>query len=139
MITVRHGEASSLTASGAGSTRDPELLKHGAGSVLHAILDNVVDDYQPALDGLDNDIDEVEDAAVLGRATSDPTERIYKLKREVLSFRKARPRRWSSRSTGSPAATTARSTRGSATYFRDVNDHLLRAVRDQLDADRATC
>ena len=40
---------------------DPKHLRRGPGAVLHAILDRVVDDYQPAIEGLETDIDEVEE------------------------------------------------------------------------------
>ena len=39
---------------------DPELLRQGPNAVLYAVLDKVVDDYGPVLDGLQNDIDEIE-------------------------------------------------------------------------------
>ena len=35
-------------------------------AVLHAILDRVVDDYAPVMDGLDNDIEEVEQEVFAG-------------------------------------------------------------------------
>ena len=52
----------------------------------------------------------------------------------------ARPRRCWSRSTGSRAAASTSSPRRSETYFRDVNDHLLR-VHEQLESlrDLLTC
>ena len=54
MITVRHGEASSLHGVREGLEDDPEHLRHGPGAVLHAIVDRVVDDYQPAVEGLED-------------------------------------------------------------------------------------
>ena len=41
---------------------DPELLALGPEAVLYAILDEVVDEYTPVVDGVENDIDEIEDA-----------------------------------------------------------------------------
>ena len=82
----RRGELARGRAAGARGR--PERLKHGPSSALHAILDTVVDDYQPAIDGLENDIDEVEEQLFSGERVN-PAERIYKLQREVLSFRKA--------------------------------------------------
>ncbi|HZC12480.1 MAG TPA: CorA family divalent cation transporter, partial [Thermoleophilaceae bacterium] len=60
VITVRHGEASSLKPVREALEKDPERLRCGPGAVLHGILDRVVDDYAPAIDGLQQDIDEVE-------------------------------------------------------------------------------
>ena len=60
LITVRHGEGSSLAEARQALERDPERMRSGPSAALHAILDQVVDDYAPAIEGLENDIDEVE-------------------------------------------------------------------------------
>ena len=88
IITVRHGEASSLKPVREALEHDADHLRRGPGAVLHAILDRVVDDYVPAIQGLETDIDEVEDELFSGERTN-PAERIYRLQREVLQFRKA--------------------------------------------------
>jgi magnesium transporter len=131
VITVRHGEASSLTGVRETLDSDPKRLKHGPSSALHAILDRIVDDYQPAIAGLDQDIDQLEEQLFSGERVN-PAERIYRLQREVLSFRKA---------TAPLVEPIDKLARGHylqihpeiRDYFRDVNDHLIR-VRDQLDA-----
>jgi magnesium transporter len=133
VITVRHGEASSLHGVREALESDPAHLRRGTGAVLHAILDKVVDDYQPAIQGLETDIDEVEDELFSGQRTN-PAERIYRLQREVLQFRKA------SAPLVDPIAKLAAGHYAQVhpeihDYFRDVNDHLMRA-RDQLDAMR---
>jgi magnesium transporter len=133
VITVRHGQASSLAPVREALDAEPERLKHGPSSALHAILDRIVDDYQPAIEGLETDIDEVEEQLFSGERVN-PAERIYKLQREVLSFRKA---------TAPLVEPVDKLARGHymqihpeiRDYFRDVNDHLIR-VRDQLDAMR---
>jgi magnesium transporter len=133
VITVRHGEASSLHGVREALESDPAHLRRGPGAVLHAILDKVVDDYQPAIQGLETDIDEVEDELFSGQRTN-PAERIYRLQREVLQFRKA------SAPLVDPLSKLAAGHYVQIhpeihDYFRDVNDHLIRA-RDQLDAMR---
>jgi magnesium transporter len=133
IITVRHGEASELKDVRRTLEEQPELLRHGPGAVLHAVVDRVVDDYAPAITGLGQDIDEVEDEVFSGNR-SNPAERIYKLKREVLQF---------SHAVGPLVEPVDRLARGKyevihpevRTYFRDVNDHLLRA-HDQLEGYR---
>jgi magnesium transporter len=133
IITVRHGAASELTDVRRRLERDPEQLARGPGAVLHAIVDRVVDDYAPALAGLSQDIDEVENEVFSERRTN-PSERIYKLKREVLEFNRA---------AGPLVEPVDRLARGHyelihpevRAYFRDVNDHLLR-VHDQLEGYR---
>jgi magnesium transporter len=133
IITVRHGEASELGGVRRQLEEKPELLQHGPGAVLHAIVDRVVDDYAPAIAGLGEDIDQVEDQ-VFSEVRTSAAERIYKLKREVLQFAHA---------VGPLVDPVDRLARGKyavihpevRTYFRDVNDHLLRA-HDQLEGFR---
>jgi magnesium transporter len=130
LITVRHGEASELQEARRALERDQERMTCGPSAALHAILDKVVDDYTPALDGLNNDIDEVEQELFSGKRVN-PGERIYRLQREVLEFRRA---------VAPLVEPVDRLARGQyehvhqdvRDYFRDVSDHLIRA-RDQLD------
>jgi magnesium transporter len=133
IITVRHGEASSLHDVRLTLEKDEERLRRGPGAVLHAILDRVVDDYQPAVEGLGQDIEQVE-AQVFSSERGNPAERIYKLKREVLEF---------SRAVSPLIDPVERLAAGKfgvvhpeiQTYFRDVTDHLLR-VNEQIDSYR---
>lgn len=125
IISVRHGEASSLGGVRAQSEAKPELLGHGPGWVMHAIVDRVVDDYEPVLAGLENDIDEVEVQVFAG--AQNPAERIYKLIGEVLELHHA---------TGPLVHVLGQLTSGRfqvipeevGNYFRDVYDHTLRVV-----------
>ena len=133
IVTVRHGTATDLHPVREQIERDPEHLRRGPGAVLHAIVDRVVDDYVPAIEGLQTDIEEVE-AAVFSSLRRSSAERIYKLKREVLEFhRAAEPlvepinRLAAGRYDVVPAEVRE--------YFRDVNDHLIR-VREQLEGFR---
>jgi magnesium transporter len=133
VITVRHGKASELHGVRTSLEADPKRLAHGPGAVLHAIVDRVVDDYGPAISGLGEDVEEVE-GEVFSPDRSNPTERIYKLKREVLEF---------GRATTPLLDPVDRLARGRyevipepvRAYFRDVDDH-LRRVREQLDGYR---
>ncbi len=125
IITVRHGEASALHDVRLALERDREHLARGPGAALHAIMDRVVDDYAPALRGLEIDIDQVEEE-VFSPSRTNPAERIYHLKREVLEFIRA---------TAPLIDPLDRLAAGHyaqvhpevTTYFRDVNDHILRA------------
>ena len=87
VITVRHAEQPDLAAVRRRLEQDPDLLAHGPYAVLYAIMDKVVDDYGPVLDGLLDDIDEIE-VQVFG---GDPgvSRRIYQLSREVIEFQRA--------------------------------------------------
>ncbi len=97
-------------------------------AVVHAILDRVVDDYRPVLDGLDHDIVEIE-AEVFSPDRTNPAERIYRLKRQVLDlYRNIEPliEPLERLQTGSHPFSTGGIDLGP--YFRDVNDHLRRGV-----------
>jgi magnesium transporter len=87
VITVRHGEEPDLAEVRRRLEANPELLNHGPYAVLYAIMDKIVDDYRPVLDGLQDDIDEIEVQVFNG----DPhaSKRIYTLSREVIEFQRA--------------------------------------------------
>jgi len=133
VITVRHGDTSSLHDVRERLEQNSQLLSHGPGAVLHAIVDKVVDDYGPAIAGLQEDIEQVEEE-VFSEARTNAAERIYKLNREVLQFNRA---------TGSLMVPIDKLAAGRyelihpevRTYFRDVNDHLVR-VHEQLESFR---
>jgi magnesium transporter len=88
IVTVRHGEAADLQPARRLLERDhPKLLDAGPASVVWAILDQAVEGYDPVIAGIDDDIEEVEEAVFRGGTES--TERIYFLKREVIEFHRA--------------------------------------------------
>jgi magnesium transporter len=87
VIAVRHGEASELAPARRRLEERSELLRGGPAAVVWAIIDKVVDDYAPVVDGIDNDISEVEREIFSDGA--DATQRIYFLKREVIEFHHA--------------------------------------------------
>lgn len=126
VVSVRHGEASALALVRRKLEDQPDLLRCGPISVLHAVADHVVDDYFPVMDGIEEDIEQVESQVFEDDRVS-PTERIYRLKREVLEFhRNASP-------LGEALSPLVRgavpySTDHMSDYFRDVADHLTRVV-----------
>jgi magnesium transporter len=87
VVVVRHGEGTELRGARQRLEERHDLLKLGPASVVWAIVDKVVDDYMPVVAGIDDDIEEVE-AAVFD-TESEPTERVYFLKREVIEFHRA--------------------------------------------------
>jgi magnesium transporter len=126
LVTVRHGSASELHDVRTETEKRGDLLRCGPSAVLHAIIDRVVDDYEPVLAGIEDDIEELEEQ-VFSPSRSNPTERIYKLKREVLEMHRA---------TGPLVEPLDKLSKGHygdivhddiREYFRDVYDHVLRA------------
>ena len=96
-------------------------------SIVHAIVDRVVDDYAPVLTGIENDVDEIENE-VFGGESREVSRRIYRLSREVIEFRRA---------TGPLPDVLARLIDESGDdeekrYLRDVQDHAIR-VHERLD------
>lgn len=134
VVTVRHGQASALAEVRHALECNPELLARGPGSVLHAVADHVVDGYLPVIDGIDNDLVEVE-REVFSPQRTNSAERIFKLKREVLEFhRNTNPLLDSFEQLRSGRLPAIDPSLGD--YFRDVEDHLLRVVSriDGLDS-----
>ena len=64
------------------------FLRNGPAMALYAVLDHCVDGYEVAARGVDVDIQQVE-LEVFSDDVNNPTERIYKLEREVLDFARA--------------------------------------------------
>jgi len=125
VVTVRHGEASPLHDVRLDLEAHPDLLGIGPSSVLYAVADRIVDDYAAVIEGIEVDVEEVE-VEVFSGVASNPAERIYRLKREVLGFRRAVTaltgpmQRLSTKQAGLPLDPRT------GEYFRDVHDHLVR-------------
>jgi magnesium transporter len=88
VISVRHGTATDLHPVRLRLEHRGDLLNCGPSAVLHAIVDKVVDDYSPVVTGVSDDVEEVE-KEVFSDDGINPTERIYKLKRETVELHKA--------------------------------------------------
>jgi magnesium transporter len=126
VITVRHGDGSDLHPVREAVEKRPDLLRCGPGAVLHAVIDRVVDEYEPAVQGLETDIQQVEEQ-VFSDDSSNPAQRIYRLEREVLELQRA------VRPLAAPVDRLARGhfdliTPELRDYFRDVHDHVLRVA-----------
>jgi len=89
VVTVRHSETPDLAHVRARMERTPELLALGPEAVLYAIVDEVVDEYEPVVLGLENDIDEIEDQLFGDDDDEQLTRRIYDLSTEVITFQRA--------------------------------------------------
>lgn len=126
VAVVRHGGTSRLVDVRKRLEADPDELAYGPGAVLLEIIDQVVDDYATVLEGLEDDIGQVEEE-VFSDTDLTPTERIYRLKQQVLIFRHA------TQPLLEPLDRLARGRfqgihRELREYYRDVHDHLTRVV-----------
>ncbi|MFD7072917.1 magnesium/cobalt transporter CorA [Nocardioides sp. NPDC059952] len=122
VITVRHGRGSRLApARELLETSEEQLLTEGSYSAVYAVVDYIVDGYVRVMDGLTEDVDEVETSVFSNERTRDSA-RIYRLKRELAEVRRAvMPLREPVRrfATGEGAIDP-----DLRPYFRDVLDHL---------------
>jgi magnesium transporter len=132
VITVRHGVASELSAARDRLERRPDLLQHGTSAVLWAILDKIVDDYAPVVEGLEQDVDEVEATVFQGSPAA--TERIYRLRAEATDFYRA------VHPLLGPLDSLQRGSYAHVDhhlipFFRDINDH-LKLVNEEVIGQR---
>lgn len=134
VITVRHGEHGGLSSMRAALESNPDQLSLGPSVVLHAILDRIVDDYLAVAAALQSDIDEAETSVFAGVNRFAEANRLYIVKREVLSLRRAvaplsaplrmlaeRPMRFIHEDVRK--------------YFGDVDDHLSHVVEQVAGFD----
>jgi magnesium transporter len=127
VITVRHGRHGSLGPLREELESEPLQLAKGPSAVLHAVADHVVDDFLSVTDSVQGDVDDVETAVFAEEGARVDPGRIYQLKRELLELKRA-------------VVPLSRPLEDLATrpirvvdaeiqaYFRDVSDHLQRAV-----------
>jgi len=87
VVTVRYEGIPALDEVRRRLEGEPELLRQGPQPILHEIMDQIVDDYEPVLEGLGTDIQEVEGEVFGGNAGV--SQRIYELSRELVQFQRA--------------------------------------------------
>jgi magnesium transporter len=125
VVTVRHGAPGELSSLRHDLEQRPDLLRWGPWAVAYAICDQLVDTYLAVADGIEADLENIEDQ-VFARATTDRIAHIYQLKRELVEFRRAvAPLQRPLAELIDEASRLPRETRR---YLRDVHDHLLRVV-----------
>jgi len=114
--------------------REPQLLKLGAGFVMYALIDAVVDRYLPVIEDLEDEFDVIERRIFSGTPSRANVEQLYAFKQKLTTLhhavgplQEAIGRLQSGRT---PAIC-----RGMEDYFRDVHDHLLR-INQMVDGLR---
>ena len=125
VLTVRHRTQIGFSAVRARTEREPELLRHGAGFVFYALIDNVVDRYFPVLDQLETRLETAEEQLFESAATRGKIEELYAIKRELMTLKhavaplmEAVGKLYGGR--------VPQLCQGTQDYFRDVYDHLAR-------------
>jgi magnesium transporter len=130
VVTVRHGDNDVVSRVRKELDHNSDLLGGGPSAVLYRLVDIVVDGYADVAAEIDVDVSDIE-VQVFGGDPVDHSERIYKLKREVLQFRSAVQPLAPAVEELAAGAVPGVSPKA-AEYFRDVHDHLLR-VGDRID------
>jgi magnesium transporter len=134
LVTVRHGASLSYAPARARVEREPELLALGPTFGLYAVLDYIVDNYQPIVDEFQGALNALEQDVFADTYRRDTIVRLYELKRELTQMRfSVAPLQ----DILSPLARTQEALvpREVRPYFRDVLDHVQR-VNDAIDTMR---
>ena len=134
LITVRHGASLSYASVRQRMEREPEALALGPSAALHAVLDFVVDNYQPIASDFENELDALEQDVFAESYKRGTIQRLYELRKELTRMRLAAAPMQDilSQITRAPAFAIPEEVRP---YFRDVHDH-ARRVGDTIDTLR---
>jgi magnesium transporter len=116
--------------------REPHMLQQGAGFVLYALMDAVVDRYFPIIDALEMELEQIEERIFIRGSQQANIERLYELKRKVMTMRHvvAPLQDAIAKLHGGRVPAVCMNTQE---YFRDVHDHLQR-IGGALDTMRDT-
>ncbi len=136
VLSVRQHSERGFADVRARAEREPELLKNGAGYVLYALMDAVVDRYFPMIDSVEMELERVEDQLFSGKAPRENIEALYYVKQKLTTLKHA----------AAPllehvgklfGGRVPQVCAGLGDYFRDVYDHLVR-INQSIDAARET-
>lgn len=134
LLSVRHGASRSYAPARRSCEQAPEHLAYGPSYALYAILDFVVDNYLPIVQGFRQELQELEQDVFGDASNRDVTRRLYDMQRELLTLKLA--------------TTPLQDILGQLVrlhpevirdevrpYFRDVQDHVNR-VSDAINSMR---
>jgi magnesium transporter len=108
---------------------------HSEQYVLYRVFDSLTDTFFPLLAGMDEDIDDLEDAVLAG-PTDEQLQRLFGLKRQLVMLRKVvTPQRDLFARGIDQLAELPGLVLDQRDYFRDVYDHLIR-ISDLIDSYR---
>ena len=132
VVTVRRGEGNPLRDVRHRLELNRDQLALGPAAVLHAVMDSVVDNYVLIERALSDDMDRIEQQVFTGAKETDVTA-IYRLKREVLEFRRAAYPLAEALSRVGLRPFPDLIDAEVLPFFRDVADHLAR-VNDHIES-----
>lgn len=132
VLTVHQKEVSCFQDLRKRWERHPSLMQNGPAYLLYELMDEVLDDYFPLLDAMDDHIDDLEDRMLQGKGMNLSGD-IFALKRDLLKVRHiAGPTR---DVVNTLLRRDAENGSRHFAYFQDLYDHAVRIV-DMIDTFR---
>ncbi len=136
VLSVRQRTEQTLLGVRARAEREPELLRAGAGYVLYALMDAVVDRYFPVLEAVELELEHIEDQLFSGTSPRGNIETLYYVKQKLTTLKHV---------TGPLLEYTGKlyggrvpqAVVGLGEYFRDIHDHVIR-LNQSIDTARDT-
>ncbi|HQY81553.1 MAG TPA: magnesium and cobalt transport protein CorA [Thermomonas sp.] len=134
LVTVRHGASLTFSIVRDRLERDPAALAHGPSVAVHAVLDFIVDNYQPIVSDFEDELDMLEQDVFAETYKRGTIRRLYDLRKELTRMRMAVAPMQDilSQLIRTPVVAIPDEVKP---YFRDVLDHVAR-VGDSIDTLR---
>ena len=134
VLSVRHRTERGFAEVRARCEREPDLLRHGSGYVLYALVDAVVDRYFPLIDALEAELEQIEERIFTGGAARAQVEALYGIKQKLVTLKHAVGPLLEA-SSKLYGGRVPQACAGMGEYFRDVYDHLAR-LNQSIDSIR---
>jgi magnesium transporter len=136
VLTVRRGAERGFQDVRARCEREPDLLRHGSGYVLYALMDAVVDRYFPVLENVEMELESLEEHLFTASSPRANIEALYYVKQKLTTLKHATGPllEFSGKLFGGRVPHICS---GLGEYFRDVYDHLAR-LNQSIDTARDT-
>ncbi|MGH2712162.1 MAG: magnesium/cobalt transporter CorA [Actinomycetota bacterium] len=126
LVTLRYSPAFELTGVRRRWEQEKELAREGGGYLLHALVDEVVDGYFSVLDGFELQAEDVEDQVFADEVAEDVQERVFRIRKGLTTFRRlVMPLREVLDLLEENRSVVTRELQA---YYRDVADHVIRAL-----------
>jgi len=125
ILSVRTGAQKGFQEVRTRCESEPELLSRGAGYVLYALMDAVVDRYFPILESIEAELERIEQQIFDNASPRSNIEALYTLKQKLMTIRHAVAPLLESVSSLAGARVPI-ACAGMQDYFRDIYDHLQR-------------
>ncbi len=136
ILSIRHRSERGFQDVRARAEREPDLLRHGSGYVLYALMDAVVDRYFPVLDALEMQLESIEEKLFTTNKPRESIEALYYVKQELTTLKHATGPllEYTGKLFGGRVPSVCA---GLGEYFRDIYDHLVR-INQSTDTARET-